>query len=86
LEGDLLAMASQPDAAEGRYQQALAIARQQSAKAFELRAAVSQARQWRQQSRHPEARDLLAPVYGWFTEGFATADLKDARSLLDELG
>jgi predicted ATPase len=52
---------------------------------WELRAAVSLARLWREQGRRAEARDLLAPVYGWFTEGFDTADLKDAKALLDEL-
>jgi predicted ATPase len=57
----------------------------QSAKSWELRAATSLARLWRDQGRRAEARDLLAPVYGWFTEGFDTADLKDAKALLDEL-
>jgi predicted ATPase len=57
----------------------------QSAKSWELRAATSLARLWRDQGRRAEARDLLAPVYGWFTEGFDTADLKEAKGLLDEL-
>jgi predicted ATPase len=64
---------------------ALAIARQQGTKFWELRAAMSMARLWRNQGRHNEARELLAPVYGWFTEGFDTLDLKQARALLDEL-
>jgi class 3 adenylate cyclase/predicted ATPase len=85
LHGDLLVLAGQPEPAEARYRTALAVAREQSAKAFELRAATSQARLWRDRGRRPEARELLAPVYGWFTEGFATADLKEARALLDEL-
>ena len=71
--------------ADDRYRLALAIAREQSAKAFELRAATSRARLLRAHDRPQEARDLLAPVYGWFTEGFATPDLKDASALLDEL-
>jgi predicted ATPase len=85
LHGDLLVLAGQPEAAEARYRTALAVAREQSAKALELRAAMSQARVWRDRGRRPAARDLLAPVYGWFTEGFATPDLKEARALLDEL-
>ena len=64
---------------------ALAIARQQGTKSWELRAAMSMARLWRNQGRHNEARELLAPVYGWFTEGYDTLDLKQARALLDEL-
>jgi predicted ATPase len=65
--------------------EALRIARKQHAKAYELRAATSLARLWGEQGRRAAARDLLAPVYGWFTEGFDTADLKEARGLLDEL-
>jgi predicted ATPase len=64
---------------------ALRVARAQHARSFELRAACDLARLWVEQDRRSEARDLLAPVYGWFTEGFETADLKDARALLDEL-
>jgi predicted ATPase len=64
---------------------ALAAARQQQAKSWELRAAMSMARLWRDQGKRREARDLLAPVYGWFTEGFGTLDLKEAKALLDEL-
>ena len=61
------------------------VTRQQGAKSLELRAATSLARLWRDQGRRAEAHDLLAPVYGWFTEGFDTADLKEAKALLDEL-
>ena len=61
------------------------IARAQDAKSFELRAALSLARLWRRRGRRTAARDMLAPVYGWFTEGFGTADLKEAKALLDEL-
>ncbi len=71
--------------AEASYRQALEVARQQRTKSFELRTATSLARLWRRQGRKAEARDMLAPVYGWFTEGFDTADLKDAKTLLDEL-
>jgi len=63
----------------------LAVARQQQAKIWELRAAMSMARLWRDQSKRTEARELLAPVYGWFTERFDTLDLKEAKKLLDEL-
>jgi len=62
-----------------------AVARKQQARSFELRAAMSMARLWRDQGKRDAARDLLAPVYGWFTEGFDTLDLKDAKALLDEL-
>ena len=71
--------------AEASLRHALEIARQQQAKSWELRVATSLARLWGEQGRRAEARDLLAPVYGWFTEGFDTADLKDAKALLDEL-
>ena len=67
------------------FRTALAIAREQGTRGYELRAATSLARLWREQGRRGEARELLAPVYGWFTEGFDTADLKDAKALLDEL-
>ena len=60
-------------------------ARRQQAKSLELRAAMSLARLWQQQGKRAEARELLAPIYGWFTEGFDTADLQDARALLEEL-
>ena len=72
--------------AEAYFKRALAIARQQQAKSWELRAAMSMARLWRDQGKRDEARELLAPVYGWFTEGFETRDLKEAKALLDELG
>ena len=76
-----------PDAqqAEGCLQQALAIAGRQQAKSLELRAAVSLSRLWQQQGKQAEARALLAPIYGWFTEGFETADLQEAKALLDIL-
>jgi predicted ATPase len=61
------------------------VARAQEAKSWELRAAISLARLWRDQGKREEARELLAPVYGWFTEGFDTLDLKEAKALLDEL-
>jgi predicted ATPase len=67
------------------YHKALGIAREQQAKLWELRVAASLARLRRDQGRRTQARDLLAPVYGWFTEGFDTPDLKDAKALLDEL-
>jgi predicted ATPase len=68
-----------------RYHRALAIAREQGARSFELRAATSLARLWRDQGKRAEARDLLAPVYAWFTEGFDTRDLVEAKALLAEL-
>ena len=70
---------------EEYFERALGIAREQQAKSWELRAAISMARLWHDQGRRDEARDLLAPLYGWFTEGFATRDLKEAKVLLDEL-
>ena len=73
------------EAAEELYRKALSIAREQGAKLWELRAAVALARLWRDQGRCGESRNLLTPVYGWFTEGFDTPDLKDAKALLDEL-
>jgi predicted ATPase len=71
--------------AEAYFERALSVARQQQAKSWELRAAMSMARLWRDQGKREEARELLAPVYGWFTEGFDTLDLKEAKALLDEL-
>ena len=70
--------------AEECFQQALDVSRKQQAKSFELRAAMSLARLWQRQGKRQEAYDLLAPIYGWFTEGFDTADLKDAKILLQE--
>jgi predicted ATPase len=87
LRGDLL-LAVSPDnplAAETCFHQALDIACHQQAKSLELRAATSLARLWQQQGKRVEARELLAPVYGWFTEGFDTADLQEAQVLLGEL-
>ena len=67
------------------FEGALTVARQQQAKSWELSAATSMARLWRDQRKSQQARELLAPVYGWFTEGFDTLDLKEAKALLDEL-
>jgi predicted ATPase len=71
--------------AETCFQHAMTIAQDQGAKSWELRAATSLARLWQSQGKCEEAHDLLAPIYNWFTEGFDTADLKDAKALLDEL-
>jgi predicted ATPase len=75
-----------PEAAEELFRKALSIAAEQEAKLWELRASVSLTRLYREQGRRAEARGLLAPVYAWFTEGFGTPDLKEAKALLDELG
>jgi predicted ATPase len=85
--GDLLLLRNPgaPDQAEDSYRRAIERARSQEAKSWELRASTSLARLWRDQGKCTEARKLLAPVYGWFTEGFDTADLKEARALLEEL-
>ena len=85
LKGALLARLSSRGEAEASYQDALALARHQQARSLELRAAISLARLWRDQSKRDEAYDLLAPIYGWFTEGSDTLDLKEAKALLDEL-
>ena len=87
LKGALLLQQSSDNhtEAEACFHHALDIARNQQAKSFELRTATSLARLWQQQGKRQEAHDLLAPVYNWFTEGFDTADLKDAKALLDEL-
>jgi tetratricopeptide (TPR) repeat protein len=85
LRGDVLLATGDLAAAEVSYHEAIAIAQQQSAKLWELRAATSLARLLRDQGKRTEARDLLAPVYDWFTEGFATKDLRDAKALLAEL-
>ena len=74
-----------PAEAEACFQQALDVARRQEAKALELRAATSLARLWQHQGKRAAARELLTPIYGWFTEGFDTADLQEAKALLDEL-
>jgi predicted ATPase len=84
-KGQLLLRQGHSEAGEGLYRKALSIAEEQEAKLWELRAAVSLAQLRRDQGRRAEARDLLAPVYGWFTEGFDTPDLKDAKALLDQL-
>jgi predicted ATPase len=85
--GEITLMLPQPDVAkaEAYFGRALAIARQQQAKSWELRAAMSLARLWRDQGERDEARNLLAPVYGWFTEGFDTLDLREAKALLEQL-
>jgi predicted ATPase len=85
--GEIALLSSELDAAkaEDHFQRALAVARQQQAKSWELRAAMSIARLWRDRGKRDEARELLAPVCGWFTEGFDTRDLKDAKALIDEL-
>ena len=87
-EPSTLAEAEPPVSSEAEtcLQQALAIARRQQAKSLELRAAMSLAHLWQQQGKRTEARELLAPIYGWFTEGFDTADLQEAKALLEELG
>jgi predicted ATPase len=87
LKGALLLQQNSGNQAEAEacFQQAIRIAHSQQAKSLELRAATSLARLWQQQGKRQEAHDLLAPVYGWFTEGFDTADLKDAKTLLEEL-
>jgi predicted ATPase len=85
-KGQLLLRQRHTETAEVFYNKALSIAEEQEAKLWELRAAVSLARLRRDQGRAAEARDLLAPAYGWFTEGFDTPDLKAAKALLDELG
>jgi predicted ATPase len=71
--------------AQAYFERALSVAREQQARSWELRAAMRMARLWRDQGKRTEARDLLAGVYGWFTEGFDTRDLKEAKALLDEL-
>jgi predicted ATPase len=87
VKGELLLRQAVPDtlAAEACFQQALAIARRQQARSWELRAAISLARLWQQQGQQGDARALLVPIYHWFTEGFDTADLQEAKALLDEL-
>ena len=87
MAGEITLLAPGPDAAKAEtyFGRALAVARQQQAKSWELRAAMSLARLWRDQGKPQQARELLAPVYGWFTEGFGTRDLKEAKTLLEEL-
>jgi predicted ATPase len=85
VSGDFLNATGDRSAAEQRYRQAITVAKRQSAKLFQLRASTSLARLWRDQGKRAEARDLLGPIYNWFTEGFDAPDLKDAKALLDEL-
>jgi predicted ATPase len=87
IAGEIALLSPEPNAAkaEAYFDRALAVAREQEAKSWELRAAMSMARLWRAQGKRQQARDLLAPVYSWFTEGFDTLDLKEARALLDAL-
>ena len=87
IAGEITLHSPKPDAlkAEAYFEGALAVARKQQARSWELRAAMSIARLWRDQGKRDEARELLAPVYGWFTEGFDTLDLKEAKALLEEL-
>ena len=87
LAGEIALLEPKLDAvkAERYFERALAVAREQQAKSWELRTAMSMARLWRDQGKSQQARELLAPVYGWFTEGFDTRDLKEAKALLDEL-
>jgi predicted ATPase len=91
-EAELLRLRASLIAAEGRHgeaseylREAIRVAERSGAKLFELRAAITVSRLWRDQGKRTEARDLLAPIYGWFTEGFDTPDLKEAKALLDEL-
>ena len=85
LKGVLQQAAGRGGKAEACFHQALDVARRQQAKSWELRAATSLARLWQQQGKWAEARELLAPIYGWFTEGFDTADLLEAQTLLSTL-
>jgi predicted ATPase len=87
IAGEIALMSPEPDAAkaEAYFERALAVARAQQAKSWELRAATSLARLWRDRGEGNEARDLLVSVYGWFTEGFHTLDLKEAKTLLHAL-
>jgi len=87
IAGEIARKSPETDAAKAEtyFDRALVVARQQQAKSWELRAAISLARLWRDQGKPQQARELLAPVYGWFTEGFDTLDLKEAKALLEEL-
>ena len=87
IAGEIALLSPDPDAAkaEAYFERALAVAGAQQAKSWELRAAMSLARLWRHQGKPQRARELLAPIYGWFTEGFETRDLKEAKTLLDAL-
>ena len=85
--GEIALMSSELDAAKAQayFERALSVAPAQQAKSWELRAAMSLARLWRDQGKGQEAHDLLAPIYGWFTEGFGTPDLREAKALLETL-
>ena len=87
VAGEIALKSPEHDAAKAEmyFERALSVAREQQAKSWELRASMSLARLWRSQGKAQQARELLAPVYGWFTEGFDTRDLKEAKALLDEL-
>jgi predicted ATPase len=87
IAGEITLMSPEPETAkaEAYFERALSVAREQQAKSWELRAAMSMARLWRDQGKRDEARELLAPIYGWFSEGFDTLDLKEGKALLDEL-
>ena len=87
MAGEIALMLLEPDLAkaEAYFERSLAVAREQQAKSWELRAAMSMARLWRDQDKRGEAQDLLAPICGWFTEGFDTRDLKEAKALLNTL-
>jgi predicted ATPase len=87
LAGEVALLSPRTDATEAQthFECALDVARQQQAKSWELRASMSLARLWRDQGKVQQAHELLAPVYGWFTEGFDTRDLKEAKALLEEL-
>ena len=87
ISGEIALLSPDPDTAkaEAYFEHALAVARKQQAKSWELRAAMSLAQLWHDQGKRDDARNLLAPVYGWFTEGFDTRDLKEAKILLDAL-
>jgi predicted ATPase len=87
IAGEIALLSPKPDLskAEVYFERALAVAREQQAKSWELRASMSMAGLWRNQGRRSQARDLLGPVHGWFAEGFSTLDLKQAKAMLDEL-
>ena len=87
IAGEIALLSPEPDAAkaEAYFNHALTVARAQEARSWELRAAMSMARLWRDQGKPQQALELLAPVYGWFTQGFDTRDLKEAKALLDAL-